>query len=408
MSSTVASIDYALKERYSAKTVANATLKKNWALDMCPKDTGFAGDVEPVPIIYGNPQGAGITVAGAQANKTNVVGKKWNISVGEYFAAIDIGDKALKAARNDLGSFLKHNATEIDGLLTQIGNDLSLQFWGNAGGAFGRRASASTNVITLTNKYDASNFEPGMIVAASAADGTSGALRTGTTAVASVDYAAGTVTLVSAAAITSFADNDYLFRSGATDIGGSSLWKGLQSWVPSSAPTGGDNFFGMDRSTSDRLSGYRLPATSGTLEEIFGKMATEINTIFGTTPGKGACHPRQWYRLQKQLAAQGTRPIEVKNRTGTFGYSAIEMVTSYGPVAICADRHCPLLQGWLLDFDHIKLKSMTELVHAMNEDGLQMLRAGATADYELRWASYAQLVIDKPSAQARAILPAVS
>mgnify|MGYP006170825749 CR=1 FL=1 len=414
MASTVASLDYALKERYTDKKVQSATLRDNVALDMCSKDEDFCGDVEPVPIIYGAPQGAGSTLAKAQSNKTNVVGKKWNITVGDYFFAIDLGDKAMTAARKDLGSFLKHKATEIEEGLQMVGNDLSLQFWGNGGAPFGQRASISGNVITLTNRYDAQNFDIGMVIVASDNDGSDAAhtLLTGSTVVTAVNYEAGTVTVDDATDISSFGNNDYLFRDGsfAGNVSQSQLWKGIQSWNPASAPTSGDNHFGMDRSSSSRLYGYRLPTALavGTIEERLSKMATEVNTLYGTTPRKGFVHPRQWHKLSKQLAAQGVRPIEVKNKTGTWGYQSLQFTTNYGQVDVCADRHCPILQAHLLDMAHIKIKSMEKLVHAMNADGLQMLRGATTADYELRWVSYANVCVDKPSSMARGALPAVT
>lgn len=412
--STVTTLDYALKENYNDQNVESLTLQEQPFLDQLLKDETFSGDVKPYPVIYAGGQGIAATAfSTAQSNKTTASGEKWNITVGDLYGYTELGDKALEAARDSPGSFLDHTMTEIDELLGQLGNDLNLQFWGNGGAPFGQRSSISTNTVTLSSRFDVTNFEVGMTVVASAADGSgsSDALRSGSTTVASLDYEAGTVTLTSAAAITSFADSDYLFRAGsfAGDVSQTAIVKGVQAWVPASAP-GSTAFFGVDRTTSTKLSGYRLPtaANKGTLEERARKLATEIYTSFGTTPKKGWLHPRQWERMSQELSNNGHREITVKNAAGTFGYDALRMKSVYGDVSFCSDRHCPTTAMYLMDPKHVKCVSMRKLVHPMNKDGLKMLRVNNAAAYEMRFVSYPQLCIQKPSAVGRATLTAVS
>src|SRR5690606_37988352 len=112
----------------------------------------------------------------------------------------------------------------------------------------------STNTITLTEADDVRNFKIGMTLIASAnADGSTP--RTGSAVVTAVDEDTGTVTVDSAAGITSFANSDYLFRKG--DPG--TCVDGLEVMFPLTAPTTGDSFRGVDRSVDvRRLAGCRV------------------------------------------------------------------------------------------------------------------------------------------------------
>lgn len=412
--STVTTLDYALKEYYSEQRVESLTLSENVLTDLLDKDT-MTGDVLPLPVIYASPQGIGNTsFSGVQGNKTSATGVKWNITLGDMFGYIELGDKALKAAEGNMGSFLDHTMTEIDELLQQMGNDYNAQVWGNGGGALGQRASIATDTVTLTNKFDVTNFEVGMTVTASANDGSGSAhtQRAGSTTIASLDYEAGTVTLASAAAITGFANSDYIFRqyAFAGDQSQTAIVKGLQAWVPSSAPSS-TSFFGVDRTPSTKLSGYRLPSTAatGTIEERFRKLATRMYRQFGTKPKYGFLEPENWERLAQNLENNGFREITVKNATGSYGYDGLKMRgNSFGSIEILADRHCPTATGWMINPKHMKLRSYRKLFHPMNEDGFKMLRVNNAAAYECRYVNYSQLTVQKPSDVGRAAMPSVT
>lgn len=101
-----------------------------------------------------------------------------------------------------------------------------------------------------------------MRVQASSTDSISG-VRAGYTYVTAVNRSTGTVTVNSAAAITAFADNDYLFPRG--DIDGEI--KGLEAWIPAADP-GATSFFGVDRSVDvTRLGGLRKDLSGKPIEE---------------------------------------------------------------------------------------------------------------------------------------------
>ncbi len=406
MSSTLTTWSNMLKARYTKEKVQNLTEADRPLLAMLRKDTEQQGSSLEVPLIHVNPQGiAGSGIAAAQTNQTSVVAKKFSMTAGDYFGSCYIGDKVMKASRGNPGAFLENKVAETDGLHEQMSDDLAIYLWGNGGGALGKRASASTNVITLAEGSDTLNFEEGMTIVASAADGSTStdALRAGSTTVASVERDAGTITLASSAGITSFANNDFLFRSG--DFFGNTgvtVVKGVQAFIPSANPT--TPLWGMTRSSDpQRLGGCRVAASDYTAKTIDERIRILGSYMSGRykTPGAtaGFLHPEDWTTLETVMAARGTRPL-VDDKT-KFGFMKIDVVMGGRVVSIYPDRYCPKGTFFALRLQNWWLSSMGPLISPMEEDGLVLLRAASTMDYEYRLVSYPILACNAPGYNGR-------
>ncbi len=404
MASTLTTFDFAMKEYYTDQQVNNLIYEDNPLLAYLRKDEDFVGDQMPEPIVIGAPQGLGGVYSTAQANQSSVVGKKFNITVGNYYGFVSIGNKVLKASSRDPGAFIKNKLTEIDTMLQQFANQVSVYVWGNGGNALGRRSSLATNTITLTTAEDVVHFEPNMVLEVSSGDGssTSDTLRTGTFKVTAVDRLAGTVTVDDATTVSGFVDNDYLFREGDF-IGGTGreIIQGVQAWVPSSVTS--TAFFGVDRTAdSARLGGVAVPAASatGNLEEKLQKMATFQQERVG---GKGVkeiwLHPKKWQLLSISLQNKGYRTFEKK--IANFGYETLRMAAGGRFVDVMADRNCPPAIAWGLCPESWKLWSIDKVPHFQTTDGLKMLRAASSDSVEARVAAYPQLVCNAPGWNAR-------
>ncbi len=404
MASTLATFDFALKERYTAKMVADLTFQNRPLLAKLPKDTNFEGDVEPIPVAYSDPQGVSATLANAQTGESNLTGQKFNITVGEIDGVVSIGDKVMKASRGNAGAFLKNHIGEIDGIINQVANSMTVYLYGNGGNALGQRASETSEVITLTNIGDTVNFEVGMTIEGSLTDGLTGAVRAGSTFVTAVNYEANTITVDDASDITGFADDDFIFRLGTHgQTTGVDIVQGLSAWIPATAPSA-TAFFGVDRTANiTRLSGTRLLTTDVAgldQEERHKRLCTRISSRGG---GPGATdiflNPEKWQDLEIGLASRGLRSVETK--IGSFGYQTLELVAGGQKVAIWSDRFCPLSTGFALHMPSWKLKSMLGVPHFLNGDGLRMLRKGASNDYEVRVVAYPQLCTNRPGWSGR-------
>jgi hypothetical protein len=281
----------------------------------------------------------------------------------------------------------------IKGSMARHGNELETLMFGAGYGILGRRASASTNVITLTLPGEAFNFQKGQVVGASAnADGSSP--RTGTTSVASIDYSNNKITLVSAAGITSFADNDYFFVKGV--VGTTAVPGGLARLFPPVAPTAGDNFGGLDRSTApEQLAGWRYTGIAGdqVTEQIikglqFGsKFDGKPDTVFISVEKMTTLILEQANRVEY---------TSMKSEKYNVNFRGVVLQGPNGEVTVMSSAKCPDANGWALERDSLKLESVQEPLIAV------ATRTGKYIDSELndlvrlRWRSQFQLECSLP------------
>ena len=160
--------------------------------------------------------------------------------------------------------------TEIDGVLRSVGDSIATALFRDGSGAIGQISTSTTvgsAIIDLVKDTDVTNFEVGMKLQASATK-SGGSVRTGTIEVASVNRTATTNQITCTgnltAGISAIAQSDYLYVQGNYD----STVTGLEGWIPTTAPTSGDSFFGQDRSTdATRLGGQRIDGSSMTIVE---------------------------------------------------------------------------------------------------------------------------------------------
>jgi hypothetical protein len=290
-----------------------------------------------------------------------------------------------------------------------MSDSLATYLWGNGGSALGRRASASTNVITLTNPSDTMNFEEGMIVVASEGDGSdsSHTLQAGSTFVTVVNREAGTVTLDDASDLTGFDNDDYLFRSG--DFFGDTgvvVLKGVQAFI--TATDSPAVLYGMTR-TSDpqRLAGCRVPTavlTAKNIEERFRVLGSYMSgRMKARGPWKGFLHPEDWSVLETVLSSRQVHAV--KDDSTRFGYMKISMVVGGQVVDFFCDRFAPKGTGFLLNMKSWKLHSAGKLIQPVNGDGLTMLRKLGANDYEYRLKSYLIAMCNAPGFNGRVPLP---
>jgi hypothetical protein len=412
--STLTTFDALLKERYiDSDKVEKLTYPDNVLLGLLEKkgDTGMVGDQLPVPVINALPQGISSGFSTAQTNATALAAQKWVITAGDYHGVVDIGDKVLKASRTNAGAFLDNKTAEIDGLYEQAGESLSIYTWGNGGQALGRRASAATNDITLVQSSDAQNFEIGMVVTASANDGStsSDTQRTGSTSVTGVNRATGVVSLTLASSIASFSDQDFMFRQG--DFFGDQgviIIRGVQSFITATdAPPALWGITAATRATDpQRFAGCRVVNT-----DTFGKAYDERIMILlarmtgrykAKMPTAGFMNPEDFQVLTTLMQTKNVRPAEDDNTK--FGYMKIDVICPGGRIPIYNDRHCPKGTFFAFRMDDWWISSMGELLSPQNEDGFEMLRRDTSTNYQFRLISYPLLANRAPKNSGRVAL----
>lgn len=428
MASTLVTFDAFIKERYTTEKIEDLTMSDRPLWAMMPKDDKCSGDNFIEPIIFGNPQGLGATLAKAQTasglagGAGNVKGRKWSLTFGDYSAVVEIGDKVMKAARDNFGAFLRNKSAEIDGLWEGFADTQSAYLYGDGGNAIGNGVLLA-GVLTLDNAEDVVNFEIGMACVSSANPGNdpSHTQLTGTGYVIGVNRSEGKVTFGNDpddtvatnpnAAWLNGGSQIYVFRDG--DFGGAGatpIFKGLGAWLPSSAPSTTDSHYGVNRSVDDRLSGVRIPAAELSGKGREDRLKLLVTRIKGRFGGRGKLsvfmNNEQWQALANELEDKGTRPVG--GGTAKFNFDKIQLAAGGSTIDIYPDPFCPALTAWALALDTWKLRSYDAYPHVVNGDGLEMLRKIGSNDFEYRLVGYPTNSCRAPSFNGRVTLPAAT
>lgn len=410
MASTLATFAALLKTRYTNDKVENLTKADRPLLGLLPASEDFTGDGMVIPVIYANPQGiASANLSTAQTNTSNVAAAKFTVTTGDHFGSVSIGDKVIKASKNNAGAFIENKVAEIDGLYEQMADDLDVHLHGNGGFALGRVSSidTTTNAIQLSETSEGVNFHQNMYLVASTADGTTGSVKTGHALVEAVDRENGIITIDDYSGIdtpTGPVANDYLFREGVFGAtSGLALVKGLGAYIYSTS-TSVPALFGLTRSTDpQKLAGCRVPSSVYTGKGIEERLRLLGSWMVGRylTPGADTVllHPENWEDLVTSLASRGTRPAN--DSTAKFGYMSIEAVIGGRLVKCYPDRHQPKGLAFALKLATWKLYSMGKLLSPVEADGLTILRAASSNDYEYRLVSYPALTCKAPGYNGR-------
>ena len=384
--STLTTLAHIYKRKYSDKQVADVAMREHPTLTMIAKEGGFTGTAFYYPIDYAYPQGVSGTFADAQSGASSSSGVQLAASRKKKYGVITLDGEAMAACASD-GAFYDMATKETDRILAEMGDSFAFDLFRKGNGIRGRRSSASTNVIQLTNANDVRNFKKGMTVGASdQADGSSP--RTGTTTTAAIDPAGGTITLTSAAAIASFADNDYLFRKG--DPG--TCMEGFQLCTPLIAPVYlSDSFRGIDRGADvEGLSGVRVDDTGSSIIQNFGLLAVKAG-MRGKKLKKGALNPINFWTVSQLLGAKVM--YDGGGGTAEVGFEFIVINTPGGAMRIYSDPDCPTDEGRASDPAAHYLKHLNELPHIVRDDGKPSIRSTSTDGVEIRargWVNYIQ------------------
>jgi len=396
---TVSTLSAALKTLYPQSKINEEFFIESAFMGMVPKSTDFTGKNLVLAVRYAGQQGRGTTIAQAQAARTSSQQVAFTLTRKKDYAVGRIDGEAILAAKGSAGSLVDGLKGEMDSCLTNLKRSLAQAVWGNSGGFIGAVGSLSTTVLTLANREDAINFAPGQIIVGSATDGSSGlgSLRDSgdSVTVVSVDPDAGTVTGSAAwsTQISGLTAGDYLFVQ--SDYG--AKLTGIRGWVPTTAPSAAENFFGVDRSVHPTaLAGVRYSATAGAAIEETLQTALARAYVYGARPDVIFMNPTDF---NKVIIALGSRVIYDKTKAFNvpeIGFEAFIIVGPAGSTKVVADAYCPLGYAYAMTMKTWKLYSLGPCPHVLDDDGLAMLRVSDADDYEWRLGYYAQLGCSSP------------
>jgi hypothetical protein len=396
------SLNPVLKELYDDQKVLNEVYKTNPTLAMMPKMTDAGGKYYPQPVQIGVSQGRSSTFSTAQTNQTSSTFREYLVTLASDYSLATLDNKTLLSARTDRQAFVNAAKVQVDGAIRSIKNSLGSALFRSGTGSIGQISSISTGVITLASALDVVQFEIGMVIQANATDG--GTPRAALGYVISVDRSAGTVTVSAslggaAGSPASWAASDYLLVQGDNNA----KIVGLAGWLPFTAPSAGDSFFGVDRSIDTvRLAGNRKDASNQSIEEGLQDFLTQI-AINDGAPDYFITNPNSYVALQKALGSKA-QIVELaaemgKDYRAVVGFKALEIQMSGMTVKVLQDRNCPAQLGYALQMDTWKMISLGDAPQILTygAEGLEVLRVSNADAAELRVGYYANVVCNAPA-----------
>lgn len=393
----LSAMNAALKELYDGQVVENLVYADNPFLAMVKKNTDFGGKYKPIPIITGVSQGRSATFSNAQGNQSPVQVQSFLLTRVQDYSLATIDNQTMLASRTDKMSFLEGSKILIDGAIRSCTNSIASGIFRSGTGSIGQvSGSVTAGVITLSNQNDIVQFELNMVLQANVSDG--GATpRTALGYVIAVNRSAGTFTVSAlglggaAGTPSGWSSGDYLLVQGDLNLKPS----GLAAWLPFTAPTAGDNFYGVDRSVDTwRLGGGRYDGSSQSIEEALID-GSSLVAREGGKPKSGITNFASWGALEKSLGAK----VQYVDAMGpaNIAFRGIRVHGANTTIDVFPDRNCQPNFGYLLDMSTWALEGLGDVPQILRYgDGLEMLRLANADAGEVRVGAYYNLRTNAP------------
>tara|TARA_R100000963_G_scaffold34955_1_gene30376 strand:+ start:526 stop:1770 length:1245 start_codon:yes stop_codon:yes gene_type:complete len=405
--------DAALKQIYSASNVANTTLTRRPLLALLPKRTDFGGRNMPIVNVFGDPQGRSAVFSTAQGNASQVKVDDFLLTRVSNYSIAQVGSEAAEASKGDSMAFLSALKASIDGAMNALSNSLETELFRSGTGAIGKVGTyvGGAKTFILTESESVANFDVNMVLVSSATDGS--ATRTGSATITAVDRSTGTITSGSVwdSAITSFAPNDFVYAEGdAANAGTNVAISGLEAWLPATAPTGGESFFGVDRSVDSRLYGQYYDASALDVQDGLIDGAS-LSARVGGSPDLAFINHVQMRTMIKSLTGSQqynqVNAVTHKQVVADVGFRSVNITADNGQIDVVAAAKCPAESGFIIEKKTWILASLGEPVKFLNLDGNKILRSATADSLEARLAFRGNLACKAPIYNVRLLMPAV-
>lgn len=419
-----------LKELYSDDSwvMKDLVFDKNPQLAIMPKDEtemGMAGKSFPVPVMYDTGAGRSAALGTAQTYQTAPQTVEFQCTRVSNYSVATLTNDFLRASAASIGAFMPAAELNVKSAFRNVSNDLAHDLYGDGSGTRGTyglgAGSITSGVIALDNLGMVYQFAVGMALNSFSISGLTPTVSTGGNLgfVIAVDTGLGTVTVSAtqggaAGTPTGWsASFPYLSQAGDTNFISNGLATGNMlkiagwgAWIPSVAPSGSDNFFGVNRSVSPtKLAGLRF--AGGASESIQDALIDGVNQLAANSSEAGDpdyifLNPVSYQTLVKQLTSQANY-VNVKHDEIDISFKALVLPTANGEIAILQDRNCPAQTAYIITLKTWKLRSLGKVPQFLTFPGfydqLGFPVSGSDA-VELRVGYYAQLTCNAPGANA--------
>lgn len=421
-----------LKELYSddAWVMKDLVFNRNPALALIDKDEsemGLGGKYFPVPVMSDTGAGRSANFGNAQTYQTAPQTEEFNVTRVQNYSLATLTGDFLRASAQNIGAFMPGAELNVKAAFQAIGNDLAHDIFSDGSGMRGSyglgAGSISSGVITLDNLGQVYQFAVGMALVSYSVSGQTPTQSTGAALgfVIAVDTGLGTVTVSASAGgaagtpaswSSSF---PYLAQVGdvnfiSNGLSSANMLKvaGFGAWVPSVAPGGSDNFFGVNRSVSPtKLAGLRFVGSGETIQDALIDSVNQLaaNGSEAGDPDFIFVNPVSYQTLVKQLTSQGVyQMIKAKiNEDVSISFKALVLPTANGEIAILQDRNCPSQTAYIVTLKSWKLRTLGKcpqfLTYPGFYDQLGIPVQGSDA-IQLQIGYYGNLTCNAPGANA--------
>jgi hypothetical protein len=408
VTASIATVQAGIKTFYPQDKIEEALLKRNTAYGVIKKRTDWEGSPMHIAATVAPTAGGSRVFATAQANIASSVIRNFAVTHANDYSVFRLETSLVRATGSNRGALMNMIKAQGNAAMNTLQRSIGISMFRNHGGARGViESGADTVTLQLADPRDAVNFEQGMVLVSSNTDGTSGSVSANSGAISAIDYTAGTLT-AAAQWHADFDTSDFLFRQG--DFGVS--LRGFASWLPAVAPTGGDSFFGLDRSQNSRLYGVIFDADAqehGTLSEYLIDFSSELGRL-GSTPDTVFVNPRRYAQLQREMAEKTIYDkLSAKGSSGEidFSYKTIKLQGDYGEIDVLSDINCPYDRCYMLQLDTWTFWSMQDIGWLDDDKKGQFLRTYNQDSMEARLGGYMQLVCEIPGYNGTGDLSAI-
>lgn len=389
MAVTLQNAESALKSVYLGVVANQLNVKANPLLSSIKQSSSNVWGKEIIKLApFGINGGIG---AGSEDGLLPMAGSnkyvQFKSSLKNLFGKIEISDKAIRASENNAGAFVNLLNDEMEGLIKASSFNLGRMLYGDGSGLLTTTSSAITTSGTTTflTVNDTRNLIEGMII---------DVYSSGTK---NLDYSGRRITFIDRENKKVYLDlptdnNKALAQNAELYVQGSKGYEitGLE------AIFGTGNLYGLNRTEHQWLKPYiSNPGSAVEISDILlqkiidaleDKAGSEINFI--------ACS-RDVRRAYQEYLTYYKRNVDVTELAG--GQKAI----TFNGIPLVADRFIADGTLYMLNTNDFTLHQLCDWNWLENEDGKILRQNGTYPTYSATLVKYADLICDRPIAQAK-------
>lgn len=409
--STITALQKMYKTVYLGRDLANQSKRKTPCYDKVPTKTDdFDGYELKFPFNQDVPVGVSPSFTKAKANPSSSTFDGWTMGTRKkLYGFLTIDGEAMKAARKDIGAWLRLRQKETNEIRDYMKMVLGGHaWWGDGAGNIAQvSAVAGSNPITtftLTNKRDSIKFHKNQRLEF-ATTRTGGAVLAGGGAnivykVTAINRGTGVITVSRVAGTTTDpAANDYVYLEGAYDAFPLGVAAFITSTDPgvSGVPT---SLLGLTRTDDVTMkSGWRTDY-QGSITETAKLLAADMGQYFDSQSTTMWLSRYNWFRLEQEQEATG-RVVRDQSAQARFGAPGLVLQTPEGDVTCVSDPYAPHDAFYFLNGETWETHHLDPLLHVIDDDGLAAIRQTDDDGIEIRLRHMGENLCQRPFMNGR-------